>query len=202
MILEDITERTCLQEVAEAVGPRVLAINAATRWLFPRPRRLPNSPSRNGLLRGSNSPSQELQGLLHLTPSKQIAHHRMTRMARARQPLVKARGAVPLMDEARAWPSASMDEVAQLSVVAAPFSFLQRNQAQMEALKDKAMISREEEALLDIIVTPLEILRATGEISLPNSLSKSSRLKWGTSKAHSKEASNQVTATVPQLTSL
>jgi hypothetical protein len=91
-----------------------------------------------------------------------------------------------------------MDEAARLSVAAARFNSLQRSQAQMQAVRGKATISREEEALLDIIETRLEILRATGETSLPSSLSKSSRGRWGTSRAHRRAVSNPATATALQ----
>lgn len=119
-------------------------------------------------------------------------------MARARQPLAKGCGVALLMGGARAWPLASMDEVAQLFVAAARSSFLQRNRAQMQALRGKVTISREEEALLGTIETRLEISRATGGINLPSSLSKSSRGKWAISKALSRAVSNQVTAIVLQ----
>jgi hypothetical protein len=120
----------------------------------------------------------------------------MIRMARARQLPAKACEVAPLMDEARAWPSARMDEAAQLLVEAALFNFPLRSQTQMQALRDKATISREEEALLDIIETRLEISRATGGTSRPSNPSRSSRGRWGIFRARNKAVSSRVTVTV------
>jgi hypothetical protein len=89
-----------------------------------------------------------------------------------------------------------MDEAAQLLVEAAHSNSPLRSQAQMQALRHRATSSREEEALLDIIETRLEISRATGGTSLPSNPSRSSRGRWGISRAHNKAVSSRVTVTV------
>jgi hypothetical protein len=110
------------------VVPQAADISADTRWLSPRPRKQQNSPSRRGQRLASSFPFQEAAAPLHQTPSKRIARPRMIRMARARQLPAKACEVAPLMDEARAWPSARMDEAAQLLVEAALFNFPLRSQ--------------------------------------------------------------------------
>jgi hypothetical protein len=194
--LGDITGRTCQREEAEAAVPQAADISAGTRWLSPKPRKQQNWPSRRGQRLASSSPFPAAAAPLHQTPSKRIARPRMIRMDRARQLPAKACEAAPRMDEARAWRSARMDEAAPLLVVAARFNFPLRSQAQMQALRDKATIFREEEALLDIIETRLEISRATGGTSLPSNPSRSSRARWGISRARNKAVSSRVTVTV------
>jgi hypothetical protein len=181
--------------VVAEVDRLVADISVVTLWLCLRPRKLQSLPSRSEPLLDSNSLSRELLMKQLIVRTVHLRKKRQLQLQLQLKVLVRVLVAEAVdMVEVKAW--LSMDEVVQLSVVAATSNSLPCKLPPMLELPAKAMIFRDEEAPLDITDNRRETLRVTGETSLKAKLHlRINKVPWVTSRVNSSRVvSNPVTA--------